>query len=88
MRCRTCGKTVAVSNRNHNKDHHQCARCHYFGQIAAYPGAMYRNGKKWCSYCGEWQYTDKERCEKCKHQLRTKPQRKVFREKVKVVVRY
>lgn len=98
MRCKTCGKTVGVSNRNHNKDKQQCARCHYLGQISAYPGkrlgkskptlGKYISGKKWCRQCAEWKIWDGLFCPDCRKCLRTRPERKVFREQVKVVVRY
>lgn len=98
MRCRRCGKTIGVSNRNHNKDKQECARCHYLGQICAYPGirqtnpiertGQYKNGKKWCRHCGEWIIWDGLFCPVCSYRLRTRPERKLFREKVKPMVRY
>lgn len=98
MRCRTCKKTIGVSNRNHNKDKQQCARCHYLGQISAYPGirknnststlGQYKIGKKWCRHCGEWKIWDGLYCPECRYKLRTRPERKIFREKIKMVIRY
>jgi len=38
MRCKLCGVTVNVSNRNHNKDKQHCSKCHYLGFKQAYPG--------------------------------------------------
>lgn len=38
MRCSTCFKTIKCKNKQHNLEKRQCAKCHYLGQIAAYPG--------------------------------------------------
>jgi len=98
MRCRRCGKTIGVSNRNHNKDKQECARCHYLGQICAYPGVQknpnrsqigrYKSGLKWCRTCQEWRQVEGFRCDICNKLIRTVPERGQFRREYKPVVRY
>lgn len=38
MRCKTCNRFVKPRSKRHNLIKQQCAKCHYLGQIAAFPG--------------------------------------------------
>jgi hypothetical protein len=41
MRCKICGNTTKITSSAQRKTHHwqkrNCAKCHYLGQIRAYP---------------------------------------------------
>lgn len=39
MRCKTCDKKIRWRDLHHLQ-RNQCAKCHYLGQISAYPGSI------------------------------------------------